>query len=56
MVVTAPVFHFDKSELNTCAEANTAKDRVPQQKKEQPRTTHNKNKSTVPKQKNKQNV
>ena len=36
IVVTAPVLHFDKSELNADAEANTAKERVEQRKRKNP--------------------
>jgi hypothetical protein len=52
ILVTAPVFHFDTSWLNTDADENTAKERVQQrnkEKKEEIPTHHNQQKSTIPK-------
>ena len=43
IVVTAPVFHFDKSELNQRKELNTAREKgTTTKRKDQPTTNHNK--------------
>ena len=54
ILVTAPVFHLDTSELNAYARKNTAREGATKKRKDQP-TTNNKKRVPFQKHKNKNN-